>query len=79
MDQEPDYDRKPSKKSLYYRKRCFGMTGLERIQVKKKKQDLEVLQKLRIYLADDSGSDVEDLLFDLETNQLGIIEEIKAC
>ena len=29
----PDYEKKPSRKSLNYRKRCFGMTGLDRIQV----------------------------------------------
>jgi hypothetical protein len=33
MERVEDYKKKPTKKSLYYRKRCYGMTSLDRISV----------------------------------------------
>ena len=72
-----DHEKKPTKKSLYYRKRCFGMTGLERIQVKEKRQIKEKLQKVMIRIGDESGSDLDEIFDDLNTLQEGIAEEIR--
>jgi hypothetical protein len=42
MERVEDYKKKPTKKSLYYRKRCYGMTSLDRISVEKKRQQLDI-------------------------------------
>ena len=73
----PDYEKKPSKKSLNYRKRCFGMTSLERIQVKEKTEVLDRVKKMMVFTADDSGSDVDEILDDLAFLQDELKEEIK--
>ena len=53
------------------------MTGLERIQVKEKRQIVEKLQKVMIRIGDESGSDLDEIFDDLNTLQEGIAEEIR--
>ena len=77
MDQEANYEKKPAKKWLSYRKRCFGMTGLERIQVKEKLLVLEEFQKVKAMFADDSGSDIEEIFDDFDDFEEGILQEIR--
>jgi len=54
------YDKKPSKKELNYRKRCFGMTSLDRIQVAHKRKNIGRLQNIALRIGDDSGSDTDE-------------------
>ena len=72
-----DYEKKPSKKSLNYRKRCFGMTSLERIEVKEKNEVLDRVKKMMVFTADDSGSDVDEIIDDLASLADELKEEIR--
>ena len=73
----PEYEKKPTKKSLYYRKRCFGMTGIDRIQVAESKTIINRVKSIMIRVADESGSDIDEILDDLAGLQDGLIEGIR--
>ena len=76
MDLE-GYGKKPSKKELNYRKRCFGMTSLDRIQVAHKLKSIGRLQNIALRIGDDSGSDMDEICGDLMILQELIREEIR--
>ena len=76
MDQN-EYDKKPLKKDLYYRKRRFGMTSLERILVAQKPKSIERLQNMMLRIGDDSGSDMEEIWDDLLTLNESIEQDIR--
>ena len=76
MDQN-EYEKKPSKKDLYYRKRCFGMTSLERILVGQKRKSIERFQNMMLRIGDDSGSDMEEIWDDLLTHNESIEQDIR--
>ena len=71
------YEKKPTKKNLYYRKRAFGMSSLDRTEVKGKSKFIKDVQKLMLFAADDSGSDMDELFEDLRFLQDTLGEEIR--
>ena len=71
------YEKKPAKKNLYYRKRAFGMSSLDRTEVNRKSKFIKDVQKLMLFAADDSGSDMEELFEDLCDLQDSLCEEIR--
>jgi hypothetical protein len=77
MERVEDYKKKPTKKSLYYRKRCYGMTSLDRISVEKKRQQLDMVTKVKLIIDDSSDSDVDSLIDYLETTEDFILEDIR--
>ena len=66
--------KQPSKKKLHYRKRVFGISSLDRTEVKEKSKFIQDVQKLA---ADDSGSDMDELFEDLRVLQDTLGEEIR--
>ena len=71
------YEKKTSKKILYYRKRVFGISSLDRTEVKEKSKFIQDVQKLMLCAADDSGSDMDELFEDLRVLQDTLGEEIR--
>ena len=69
--------KKTSKKKLYYRKRVFGISSLDRTEVKEKSKFIQDVQKLMLCAADDSGSDMDELFEDLRVLQDTLGEEIR--
>jgi hypothetical protein len=72
-----EYDKKPSKKSLSLRKRHFGMSALDRIEVKQRKNIQKSLETAICMLADDSGSDIDDVIDDILIYHEVLNSEIK--
>jgi hypothetical protein len=66
MDHDEGYEKKPAKKLLYYRKRFFEMSGLEWIKVKQKQKELDEFAKVKAIFLDDSGSDADNIVDDIE-------------
>ena len=53
------------------------MTSLERIEVKEKNEVLDRVKKMMVFTADDSGSDVGEILDDLASLADELKEEIR--
>jgi len=71
------YEKKPAKKKIYYRKRSFGMSSLDRTEVKEISKVMRDVQNLMLHAMDDSGSDMDELLEDLSDLQDHLAEEIR--
>ena len=71
------FEEKPTKKVLYYRKRSFGSTALQRTTARRLQKAAVDVWELLLYIAEDSGSDTEEIFEDLSAYYLEINQEIR--